>query len=71
MPFFTAFLLHIVTQDKMVDKVEYKHTYSSKKDSVKLKSRKHASSIGVTGFIIRDNMALHEQMQLIELQWRK
>ena len=41
--FFTAFLLHIVTQDKMVDKVEHKHTYSSKKDSVKLKSRKHAS----------------------------
>ena len=37
MPFFTAFLLHIVTQDKMVDKVEHKHTYSSKKDSVKLK----------------------------------
>ena len=30
-----------------------------------------AISIGVTGFIIRDNMALHEQMQLIELQWRK
>ena len=28
-------------------------------------------SIGVTGFIIRDNMALHERMQLIELQWRK
>ena len=27
--------------------------------------------IGVTGFIIRDNMALHERMQLIELQWRK
>ena len=32
LPFFTAFLLHIVTQDKMVDKVEHKHTYSSKKD---------------------------------------
>ena len=30
-----------------------------------------AISIGVTGFIIRDNMALHEQMQLMELQWRK
>ena len=30
-----------------------------------------AISIGVTGFIIRDNMALHERMQLIELQWRK
>ena len=28
-------------------------------------------SIGVTGFIIRDNVALHERMQLIELQWRK
>ena len=28
-------------------------------------------SIGVTGFIIRDNMALHERMQLMELQWRK
>ena len=28
-------------------------------------------SIGLTGFIIRDNMALHERMQLIELQWRK
>ena len=27
--------------------------------------------IGVTGFIIRDNVALHERMQLIELQWRK
>ncbi len=27
-----------------------------------------AISIGLTGFIIRDNMALHEQMQLIELQ---
>lgn len=42
-PFFTAFLLHIVTQNKLVDKVEHKHTYSSKKDSVKLKCRKHAS----------------------------
>ena len=30
-----------------------------------------AITIGVTGFIIRDNMALHEQMQLMELQWRK
>ena len=30
-----------------------------------------AISIGVTGFIIRDNVALHERMQLIELQWRK
>jgi hypothetical protein len=30
-----------------------------------------AISIGVTGFIIRDNMALHEGMQLMELQWRK
>lgn len=30
-----------------------------------------AISIGVTGFIIRDNMALHERMQLMELQWRK
>ena len=30
-----------------------------------------AISIGVTGFIIRDNMALYEQMQLMELQWRK
>ena len=30
-----------------------------------------AISIGLTGFIIRDNMALHERMQLIELQWRK
>ena len=30
-----------------------------------------AISIGVTGFIIRDNIALHEQMQLMELQWRK
>lgn len=28
-------------------------------------------SIGVTGFIIRDNVALHERMQLMELQWRK
>lgn len=28
-------------------------------------------SIGVTGFIIRDNVALHERMQLIVLQWRK
>ena len=28
-------------------------------------------SIGLTGFIIRDNMALHERMQLMELQWRK
>ena len=28
-------------------------------------------SIGVTGFIIRDNLALYERMQLIELQWRK
>lgn len=40
---FYGFFFHIVTQDKMVDKVEHKHTYSSKKDSVKLKSRKHAS----------------------------
>ena len=30
-----------------------------------------AISIGVTGFIIRNNGALHEQIQLIELQWRK
>ena len=30
-----------------------------------------AISIGVTGFVIRDNMALHERMQLMELQWRK
>ena len=30
-----------------------------------------AISIGVTGFIIRDNVALHERMQLVELQWRK
>ena len=30
-----------------------------------------AISIGVTGFIIRDNMALYERMQLMELQWRK
>ena len=30
-----------------------------------------AISIGLTGFIIRDNMALHEKMQLMELQWRK
>ena len=30
-----------------------------------------AISIGLTGFIIRDNMALHERMQLMELQWRK
>ena len=28
-------------------------------------------SIAVPGFIIRDNVALHERMQLIELQWRK
>ena len=28
-------------------------------------------SIDVTGFIIRDNMAVHERMQLMELQWRK
>ena len=28
-------------------------------------------SIGVTGFIIRDNMALHERIQLMELQWRE
>lgn len=28
-------------------------------------------SIGLTGFIIRDNVALHEQIQLMELQWRK
>ena len=27
--------------------------------------------MGLTGFIIRDNVALHERMQLIELQWRK
>ena len=30
-----------------------------------------AITIGVTGFIIRDNLALYERMQLIELQWRK
>lgn len=30
-----------------------------------------AISIGVTGFIIRDNVALHEKMEQIELQWRK
>ena len=30
-----------------------------------------AISIGLTGFIIRDNVALHERMQQIELQWRK
>ena len=30
-----------------------------------------AISIGLTGFIIRVNMALHERMQLMELQWRK
>ncbi|WP_257421728.1 hypothetical protein [Bacteroides acidifaciens] len=30
-----------------------------------------AISIGLTGFIVRDNVALHERMQLIELQWRK
>ena len=30
-----------------------------------------AISMGLTGFIIRDNIALHERMQLIELQWRK
>ena len=30
-----------------------------------------AISIGVTGFIIRDNMALHEHMRLIEVLWRK
>ena len=29
-----------------------------------------AISIGVTGFIIRDNMAMHERMQLMEFQWR-
>ena len=28
-------------------------------------------SIGVTGFIIRDNLALYEKMEQIELQWRK
>ena len=26
---------------------------------------------GVNWIIIRDNVALHERMQLIELQWRK
>ena len=30
-----------------------------------------AISIGVTGFIIRDNIALHEKFEQIELQWRK
>ena len=30
-----------------------------------------AISIGVTGFIIRDNMALHEHMRLTEVLWRK
>ena len=30
-----------------------------------------AITIGLTGFIIRDNMALHEKMKQIELQWRK
>ena len=30
-----------------------------------------AISMGITGFIIRDNMVLHERMQLMELQWRK
>ena len=30
-----------------------------------------AISIGLTGFIIRDNMVLHEQMQQMELQWIK
>ena len=30
-----------------------------------------AISIGVTGFIIRDNMALHVKMEQMELQWRK
>jgi hypothetical protein len=29
-----------------------------------------ATSIGVTGFIIRDNMALHEKMAQMELEWR-
>ena len=27
--------------------------------------------IGVTGFIIRDNMAMHEKMEQMELEWRK
>ena len=27
--------------------------------------------IGVTGFIIRDNMAMHEKMKQMELEWRK
>jgi hypothetical protein len=27
--------------------------------------------IGLTGFIIRDNIALHEKFEQIELQWRK
>ena len=30
-----------------------------------------AISIGVTGFIIRDNLALYEKMEQKELQWRK
>ena len=30
-----------------------------------------AISIGVTGFIIRDNMALHEKLEKKELTWRK
>ena len=30
-----------------------------------------AISIGLTGFIIRDNISLHERMKLMELQWRK
>lgn len=30
-----------------------------------------AISIGLTGFILRDNMALHEKMEQTGLQWRK
>lgn len=30
-----------------------------------------AISIGLTGFIIRDNMALHEKLEKKELTWRK
>ena len=30
-----------------------------------------AISIGITGFIIRDNLALYEKMEQKELQWRK
>lgn len=29
-----------------------------------------AISIGLTGFILRDNMALHEKMEQIKLEWR-